>query len=611
MSDRCRIAGRMLLLGLILLFAAPALVSGQSSDLEEAVTALQEASSALDEVESRLAAANTEDRPAFAFQRRNRWRDHHSALIRLAQIFQRESAEVTEAQRAVGQAGLQRDTTLVEGWLEEDEDALDGQADVVNEATDESRVEAEAELASIRARIDGLLTALVEDYENGAVFGLDSASANQRLNDRLRQRAERLGAVVEVSVSRVEELRDRVTIAGVDTVTVGLRIAALEQRITGATTSLQEMSDLLEERGVDVSSYRAQIITGTGQLGTEVLDRRVLGGLVSTWFDSSVQWFRENIGIILLRIVMVGLLVLLAMRLSSVAESIARRLVRRMHVSNLIKNLMVAGASKLVWLFGALIALSLIGIDLGPMLAGLGIAGFVLGFALQETLANFASGLMIMIYRPFDVGDFVTTGGVTGEVKDLTLVSTVVATLDNQRIIVPNGKVWGDVINNATAETIRRVDMVFGISYDQDVDRAAEVLKEIIGADERVLDDPAPNIRVDSLSESSVDLIVRPWCRTEDRRDVYWDTTRAVKKRFDEEGIVFPFPQRDVHLYHETAVPPLDPFTGPPDSEDEESAPADSKDERSGPAGSEAQKSGPAGSEDEESATTASEGDRA
>lgn len=571
MNRRSRSTAWVVLLGICAthaLFAVPA--SGQSTEIENAATSLTDAAASLNEVEARLASANAEDRPAFAFQRRNRWRDHHSALIRLAQLFQDTNEEIAPEHRAAGEEGLQRDTTLIEEWLVEDEAELDDQAAVVEEASAEDRVEAEAELASIRARIDELLRALVEDYSNGAVLGLDTALVNPRLNDRLLRRAERLGAVVDLSVSRVEEMRDRASIDGVDTTAVGLRIAALEQRITGATESLQEMADLLERRGVDVSRFRAQIISGTGQLGTEVLDRRVLGGLVSRWFDSSVRWFREHIGIILLRFVLVCILVLVAFKLSSLSESVARRVVRRMQVSNLIKNLMVAGASKLVWLLGALIALSLIGIDLGPMLAGLGIAGFVLGFALQETLANFASGMMIMIYRPFDVGDFVTTGGVTGEVKDLTLVSTVVATLDNQRIIIPNGKVWGDVINNATAETIRRVDMVFGVSYDEDVDRAIEVLKEVVAADDRVLEEPAPNIRVDSLSDSSVDLIVRPWCKTDHRRDVYWDITRAVKKRFDEEGIVFPFPQRDVHMYHETPVPPLDPFTGPPEDEEEE-----------------------------------------
>lgn len=561
MKQSSRNAGVIVLAAMAWALAVPGGVAAQSSDVQESVSALQEATAALGAVESRMATANAADRPAFAFQRRDRWREHHAALIRLAEAFAGDSEGDTGLQ--VGTTGLERDTTLVEEWLAQDEAARDAQASEAAGASDETRVEAEAELTSIRARIDELLVALVEDYEHGAVFGLDSAALNPGLNDRLTLRAERLGAVVELSVSRVGDLRDRASIEGVDTLAIGLRIAALEQRITGATSSLQEMTDLLDGRGVDVSRYRAQIISGTGQLGTEVLDRQVLGGVVSRWFEASVQWFREHIGIILLRLVMLVVLVLVAFRLASFAEAVMRRVVGRMQVSNLIKNLMVAGASKTVWLVSALLGLALVGIDLGPMLAGLGIAGFVLGFALQETLANFASGLMIMIYRPFDVGDFVTTGGVTGEVKDLTLVSTVVATLDNQRIIVPNGKVWGDVINNATAETIRRVDMVFGIAYDQDVDRAREVLEEIVKADERVLDDPAPNIRVDSLSESSVDLIVRPWCHTEDRRDVYWDITRAVKKRFDKEGIVFPFPQRDVHMYHETAVPPLDPFTGP------------------------------------------------
>jgi small conductance mechanosensitive channel len=227
--------------------------------------------------------------------------------------------------------------------------------------------------------------------------------------------------------------------------------------------------------------------------------------------------------------------------------------VKRLELSSLIKNLVVSGASKSTWVIALFVILSILGIDLGPALAGLGIVGFVVGFALQDTLANFASGLMIMIYRPFDVGDFVTAGGVTGKVKDLTLVSTVIQTLDNKRIMIPNGKVWGDVINNATAERVRRVDMVFGISYSDDVDEARAVLEDVLSGDDRVLADPPPMVRVESLGDSSVNLFCRPWCRTEDYWDLYWDLTRVVKKRFDSEGITFPFPQRDVHVHSEGA----------------------------------------------------------
>jgi len=198
---------------------------------------------------------------------------------------------------------------------------------------------------------------------------------------------------------------------------------------------------------------------------------------------------------------------------------------------------------------GILIALAQIGISLGPLLAGLGVVGFIIGFALQETLSNFAAGMLILIYRPFDVDDFVEAGGVSGKVSKMSLVNTTILTFDNQTIIVPNNKIWGDVIRNVTAQSIRRVDMVFGISYGDDIAQAEKVLQQIIDSHEAVLDEPEPMIRVHELGDSSVNFIVRPWVKTEDYWETYWAITRSVKLRFDEEGISIPFPQRDVHLH--------------------------------------------------------------
>ena len=189
------------------------------------------------------------------------------------------------------------------------------------------------------------------------------------------------------------------------------------------------------------------------------------------------------------------------------------------------------------------------GISVGPLLAGLGVAGFVIGFALQDTLANFASGLMILLYRPFDVGDIVETGGVFGKVKEMSLVNTTVLTFDNQTLVVPNSKIWGDVIKNVTAQDIRRVDLVFGIGYADDIPKAEGILEEVVRGHEKVLQDPQPVVKLHELGDSSVNFIVRPWVKRDDYWDVYWDVTRQVKLRFDAEGVTIPFPQRDVHLH--------------------------------------------------------------
>jgi len=172
-----------------------------------------------------------------------------------------------------------------------------------------------------------------------------------------------------------------------------------------------------------------------------------------------------------------------------------------------------------------------------------------LGFALQDTLSNFASGMMILLYRPFDTGDVVEAGGVFGTVSNMSLVNTTVLTFDNQTLVIPNNKIWGEVIKNVTAQKIRRVDMTFGISYSDDIPKAENILRDILTSHDKVLEDPEPVVRLHTLGESSVDFIARPWVKRDDYWDVYWDITREVKMRFDAEGISIPFPQRDVHVH--------------------------------------------------------------
>jgi small conductance mechanosensitive channel len=213
------------------------------------------------------------------------------------------------------------------------------------------------------------------------------------------------------------------------------------------------------------------------------------------------------------------------------------------------QDMIVGFSAKSVLLLGVLLALGQAGVSIGPLLAGLGIAGFIVGFALQDTLANFAAGMMILFYRPYDVGDLVETGPVFGKVHHMNLVSTTILTIDNQTLIVPNGKIWGDVIKNVTSQRERRVDMTFGISYADDVPKTERLLREILDAHPKVLRTPEPMVRLHELGESSVNFVVRPWVLTDDYWDVYWDVTREVKLRFDAAEITIPFPQRDVHLH--------------------------------------------------------------
>jgi small conductance mechanosensitive channel len=248
---------------------------------------------------------------------------------------------------------------------------------------------------------------------------------------------------------------------------------------------------------------------------------------------------------------LMAFIIYLAIRLSRFMEmGINRGLdTSRVQVSHLLRRMLVSSGRNLVVLIGVLIALSQIGISLGPLLAGLGIAGFIVGFAMQDALSNFASGMLILFYRPFDVGDTVEAGGVRGTVRSMSLVNTTIMTFDNQSLVIPNNLVWSTVIKNVTAQRTRRVDLTFGISYGDDIKKAERVFLEIISEHELVLESPEPMVRVNELGESSVNFIVRPWVKTADYWSVYWDITRSVKLRLDEEGISIPFPQRDVHVH--------------------------------------------------------------
>lgn len=199
--------------------------------------------------------------------------------------------------------------------------------------------------------------------------------------------------------------------------------------------------------------------------------------------------------------------------------------------------------------FVVLAAISQLGIQTASFVAVIGAAGLAVGLALQGSLANFAAGAMIIIFRPYKAGDYIEAAGTAGKVQDVQIFTTVLNTPDNKTVVVPNGKMMSGVITNFNTNDTRRVDLVIGVAYEDDLDRARAVLQEVLGEDERILADPAPVIAVHELADSSVNFVVRPWVKAAHYWLARWGLTETIKKRFDREGISFPFPQRDVHLY--------------------------------------------------------------
>jgi small conductance mechanosensitive channel len=312
-------------------------------------------------------------------------------------------------------------------------------------------------------------------------------------------------------------------------------------------------ADLMDERGLDTTELRQGIIIATGKISDDVLNRAVATGLIKEWTADAADWLRSNGAGLFFRVLIFLLILLAFWVLARIGRGLVRRALDRskLNISSLAREFFIKMTVRLILLLGFIIAIAQLGIEVAPLLAGLGIAGFVIGFALQDTLSNFASGMMILIYRPFDVGDVIEAGGVMGKVDQMNLVATMVLTPDNQLLVVPNKQIWGGVIRNVTHNQTRRVDLTFGIGYSDDISKAEKVLAEILSSHEKVLKDPAPVIRLHELGDSSVNFVVRPWSKTGDYWDVYWDITREVKRRFDQEGISIPFPQRDVHIYRE------------------------------------------------------------
>jgi small conductance mechanosensitive channel len=262
-------------------------------------------------------------------------------------------------------------------------------------------------------------------------------------------------------------------------------------------------------------------------------------------FTDQIILFSTTYGI---KIIGAIIILILGRIFAGIGRKIVKKVLIRAKADDSIISFVESLVFILILVFAVLAALAKFGIQTASLVAVLGAAGFAVGFALQGSLANFAAGVLILALRPYRVGDVIETVGVLGVVKDIELFVTVLSTPDNIKIMVPNGKIFGDTIKNITAYDTRRVDMVMGIGYGSDIQKAYEVMTGIMNSDDRILKDPAVQIAVSELADSSVNLVVRPWVKKEDYWGVKFDLTRKFKEAFDENNIEIPFPQRVVHM---------------------------------------------------------------
>ncbi|MEM0983929.1 MAG: mechanosensitive ion channel domain-containing protein [Planctomycetota bacterium] len=355
-------------------------------------------------------------------------------------------------------------------------------------------------------------------------------------------RAEQIKPLAEAWLGRLQEAVLGSSRLRVDEAPSDLRTEAIAEK-DAILERFRVVVDAYKAKGGDAAEYEA-FATAVSDVEIGIFDVGAIYNYAKGWVVKPEGGIAFGLAIV--RFIVILIVFFIVSRAVGFAVNAAVK--RTKGASELLRDFLSTTSRRVIMVIGIVVAVGELGVNVGPLVAAIGAAGLVVGFALQGTLSNFASGIMILIYKPFDIGNVVDAGGVSGEVLAMNLVSTKIKTFDNKLMIVPNNAIWGSVITNVTGQATRRVDLTFGISYKADMAKAEEILREVVSSHEKTLDDPAPTIKVHTLGDNSVNFICRPWSKTSDYWDVYWDITRKVKERFDEAGIGIPFPQRDMHI---------------------------------------------------------------
>jgi small conductance mechanosensitive channel len=419
-------------------------------------------------------------------------------------------------------------------------------------APEDVRQDLERRLEWVEEILDETFPFYVDHLGHRDALGLKAVRGRKQLEELATARAATLSGRVELLSQQRDEARNEAKETPGDTA-LAARLREVEEELDQAASSLWALCDVMDEIGLATAEYRVVLIEGTREITRDILDVDVLSGLASDAADAARSWLDRQGPALVSRAALFLIVLAIFWLLSRLSRGVVSRMTGRSEdMSELARRILVGTVSRTVFGLGLFVALSQVGVDVTALLAGLGIVGFIVGFALQSTLGNFASGAMILMYQPFDVGDVIEAAGVYGKVHGMNLVSTTILTFDNQTLVVPNSKIWGDVIRNVTAQDIRRVDLEFGLAHSVDVARAEEVLRSLVRDHPKVLEEPEPLIKVHKLTDSVTQFIVRPWTLREDYWDVYWDLLREAKLRLDREKIPLGIPRHEVQLHGET-----------------------------------------------------------
>ncbi|UCF18767.1 MAG: mechanosensitive ion channel family protein [Gemmatimonadota bacterium] len=409
----------------------------------------------------------------------------------------------------------------------------------------------ESEIRGVRAWADTLIR-----YQEWALEAADSLEID--VTDRWERYDQLLLAFAENSVGRLQiavadrdRLRERIRIAertnapASEVADLRLRVTAAETRIEAIADNLASLSRRLERRGFETAAYREILIRATGDVTGDVLDTRVLLRLVRGLAADTWRSLRQNAGTVFVRVLIVVAFIFFFRVLFNLLWRLGQAL-RLVRGSQLVRDLVGRTLRPVATLIGLIAGLSVIGVQTTTLLAGLGVAGLVVGFALQDSLSNLFAGLAILASRPYDVDDIVEAAGVVGKVRAMGLWNTTIVTFDARRLLVPNKNIWGSNVENRSAEVNRRVEAVARIGYDTDLQAAIAVLEQLLRDDPRVLEDPVPTVWVSHLAESWVEVKLWPWVKTEDWWSMHSDLPRLIRLKLAEVGIDVPVPRRDV-----------------------------------------------------------------
>lgn len=430
--------------------------------------------------------------------------------------------------------------------LEKDSGLLSRERRKRENASPAELADIERQIAKIHEAIDRRLDDAIRSTRRLERVGLNAGNFWEQIDLFLHRRAESLAARIQIGAADLDQIKER-SRSGVGSregqETWRLELRTLQERVDVLVASLKVTADNMTARGLESADYDQLIIETTGMITEDILNPEVLKGVLGDAYDGTVHWLQRNGPTLIVRTGLLLLTILLT-RFGFWVGWQAIRLVLRPTL--LFQNLVNGLVRPISTLAGFLIGLWMLGVNPGTLLAGVGVLGVILGLALQDSLSNIAAGIFILIYRPYDVDEVVQAGGVLGRVKEMGLANTTIVTFDRRRLFVPNKKIWSEVIENRSAEPLRRTEAIIRVRYDEDLDATIEYLREVMKKHELVVDEPPTEVFVSSLDDASVEISVWPWSLADHWWTMKINLSRELRLALDEKGIEHAFPRYEI-----------------------------------------------------------------